>query len=263
MKPVVNKNKIRYLLMFLMLIMLVTACSQQKQIEITDFTHYSAYDNPEILEEQGCLDYDSVTFSDGSYAVKHWKSAPQNSLIRYVDQDGRLIATVSAASETYTQRLIYGYDGNGRLKYLLRFEYMLEPDFHDDTTESAYLLFRLAIDSIDFRHPDLKRHTLSEIIYGNDGVAREMTEQQSGKSIKAPDGYKLEVSVIPCENFWESDLSGGRFLLKADIVPIADTMGDYTVKRFEDFTLIAEEHYKDGVLQTSLQFEEESFSVSH
>lgn len=256
MKPVVDVKKILYLLILPMWVMLVTACCQKKQIEITDFKYYNAYDNPEILVEQGWIDYDSVTFSDGSYAVRQLKSAPQNSLIRYIDPDGRLIATVSSASETYAQRLIYGYDGNGRLKYLLRFEDMLEPDFQDDATESAYLLFRLAIDSIDFRYPDLKRHTLSEIIYGNDGIAREMTELPSGKSIKAPDNYKLEVSVVPCERFWESDLSGGCFLLKADIVPI-DPIGDYTVKCFEDFTLIAEEHYKDGVLQTSLQFKEE------
>lgn len=133
---------------------------------------------------------------------------------------------------------------------------MLEPDFHDETTDSAYLHFRLAIDSIDFRHPDLKRHTLSEIIYGNDGTTREMIELPGGKNIKAPDGYKLEVSVIPCEDFWDSDLSGGRFLLKADMMPIANAMGDYIIKRFEDFNLTVEEHYKVGVLQTSQQFKE-------
>ena len=132
---------------------------------------------------------------------------------------------------------------------------MLEPGFHNETTDSAYLHFRLAIDSIDFRHPDLKRHTLSEIIYGDDGTAREIIEQPSRKSIKAPDGYKLEVSVIPCEAFWDSDLSGGRFLLKADMMPIK-TIGDYTIKHFEDFNLTAEKHYKDGVLQTSKQFKE-------
>ena len=250
MKPIMSMKKTQYFWMLPMLLMLVIACGQRKHIEITGFEHYSAYDNPEILEEQGWIDYDSVTFSDGSYAVRQLKSAPQNSLIRYVDQDGRLIATVSAASETYAQRLIYGFDGNGRLKYLLRFEDMLEPDFHDETTDSAYLHFRLAIDSVDFQHPDLKRHTLSEIIYGNNGIALEMTELPSGKSIKAPDNYKLEVSVIPCKSFWESDLSGGRFLLKADIVPTTNAMGDYTIKRFEDFTLITEEHYKDGMLQT-------------
>lgn len=256
MKPIIGMRKAQKFQILSMLIMLVTACGQRKQIEIIDFEHYSAYEVPEILEEQGLLDYDSVTFSDGSYAVKQLKSAPQNSLIRYVGQDGRVIATVSAASETYAQRLIYGYDGNGRLKYLLRFEDMLEPDFHDETTDSAYLHFRLAIDSIDFRHPDLKRHTLSEIIYGNDGTTREMIELPSGKNIKAPDGYKLEVSVIPCEDFWDSDLSGGRFLLKADMMPIANAMGDYIIKRFEDFNLTVEEHYKDGVLQTGQQFKE-------
>lgn len=237
--------------------MSVTACSRRKHIEITLSEHYSAYDNPEIIEEAGCLGYDSVAFSDGSYAVGQLKFAPQNSLIRYVGRDGRVLATISAASETSAQRLVYGYDENGRLKYLLRFDDLSEPDFYDHTTDSAYLHFRLAIDSIDFRHPDLKRHILSEIIYGNDGLAREMTELPSGKSIKAPDNYRLDVRVVPCESFWESDLNGGRFLLKADMVPSAETSDAFTITRFEDFTPIAEEHYEDGVLQTSLQFEEE------
>ena len=239
-----------------MWIMLVTACGQKKRIEITDFKYYNAYDNPEILVEQGCIDYDSVTFSDGSYAVRQLKSAPLNSLTRYIDHTGRLIATVSSASETYAQCLVYGYDDEDRLRYLLRFDELREPEFRDETTDSAYLNFRLAIDSVDFDNPDTTRHTLTEIMYGNDGIAREMLELPSGKNIKVPDNYRLEVSVVPCERFWESDLSGGRFLLKADIVPI-EPIGNYTVKCFEDFILIAEEHYKDGALQTSLQFKEE------
>lgn len=191
-------KRTQYFRMLPMLLILVIACGQRKHIEITSFEHCNAFDNPEILEEQGWIDYDSVTFSDGSYAVRQLKSVPQNSLIRYVDRDGRLLASVSATSERYAQRLIYGYDSNGRLKYLLRFEEMSEPDFHNETTDSAYLHFRLAIDSIDFQHLDLKRHTLSEIIYGNGGIAHEMTELPSKKSIKVPDGYKLKVNVIPC-----------------------------------------------------------------
>ena len=44
--------------------------------------------------------------------------------------------------------------------------------------------------------------------------------------------------------------------MKADMMPIANAMGDYIIKRFEDFNLTVEEHYKDGVLQTSQQFKE-------
>lgn len=235
--------------------MIVVACGQRKKIEIVNFERYSAYDYPAILEKHGWIECDSVSFSDGSYAVRQLKSAPQNSLIRYVGRNGKLVATISAASETYDQRLIYGYDEIGRLKYLVRFNELLMPDFHDNTTDSAYLNFKLSIDSVDFQHPDLKRHTISEIIYGDDGVACEMTELPSGKSAKAPNGYMFEVSVEPCVSFWESDLAGGRFLLKANLVPIADTIGYYSIKRFEDFILVVEEHYKDGVLQTTLQFD--------
>lgn len=237
----------RILLVFmLLLLMLGTACRHRKAIEITNFTHHDIWNATETLKGTDCIEYDSVTFSDGSYAVRQMRYAPQNWLTRFVGKEEQLIATVSAASETYTQRLIYGYDDRGRLKYLLRFDAMREPDMDDETTDSAYLHFRLAIDSADFRQPDTNRHILSEIIYGDDGLVHEVTEKPSGKIIKAPQGYKLQVSVDPCVSFWASDLSGGYFLLKTDIVPVTKNQETYSIKRFVDFIPTTEEYYRHG-----------------
>ena len=196
--------------LFVVVFVLLSACKRDKPIEITGFAHYDFWDDPDIRKHKGCVDYDSVTFSDGSYAVKRLGYAPLNRLTRYVDKNGRLMATVSGASETFDQRLVYGYDGNGRLTCLLRFDEKLEQDFYDESTDSAYLHFRLAIDSIDFDRPDTTRHTLSRIFYDGDGHVREVHEIPSGRSIQAPDGYRLEVNVAPCVGFWSDDLDGGR-----------------------------------------------------
>ena len=221
----------------------VMSCSRQKNIRIINDVHYSIHDDMRIIEDMGCIDYDSITFSDGSYAVNKLKSSPQNRLIRYVDKDDKLLATISAASEAYPQSLVYKYDEKGRLKYLLRFDELDDQyncRFYYEDTDSACLHFRWAIDSIDFLNPDLERHIISEIIYGEDGYAHKITEKPTGKVIEAPDGYHLSVRVDPCENFWTSDLFGGVFLLKVDIMPSNDT-GNYFIKHFVDFIPTTEE----------------------
>lgn len=223
-----------------------SGCKNNRTLEITDFVHSDFRDDPDIQEHKGCFDYDSVTFSDGSYAVKRLSYAPQNRLKRYVDKNGRLTATISGASEAFDQILVYSYDGNGRLTHLLRFDEKLEPTFYDEDTDSAYLHFRLAIDSIDFDRPDTTRHTLSRLVYDDDGHAREVHEIPSGKVIQAPDGYRLEVNVDPCADFWDDDLDGGRYLFKVDIVPVSEDIGTYSVRRFVDFIPTTEEYYRDG-----------------
>lgn len=228
------------------LLLLTAACSQGTKLEITNKEHTDIHEDSNCQEKTGFIDYDSVTYSDGSYAVSGVKYAPQNWLVRYVSKDGKLLATISSASETCPQRLVYGYDDEGRLKYLLQFDVKRGPDTLDERRDSAYLHFRLAIDSIDFNEPDTSRHKLAEIKYGNEGYAYEVEDRASGKKITAPTGYKLNVSVEPCAAFWSSDLDGGFYYLKVDVVPVNKDNGNYTKKRFVDFVPMMEEYYHGG-----------------
>lgn len=228
------------------MIMLTAACSHGTKIEITNKEHTDIHEDSNCQEKTGFIDYDSVTYSDGSYAVSVLNYAPQNWLVRYVSKDGKLLATISSASETCPQRLVYGYDDEGRLKYLLQFDVKRGPDTLRERCDSAYLHFRLAIDSIDFSEPDTSRHKVAEIMYGNEGYAYEIADRASGKKITAPTGYKLNVSVDPCAAFWSSDLDGGFYYLKVDVVPLKKGKGNYFIKRFVDFIPTIEEYYHDG-----------------
>lgn len=228
------------------MIMLTAACSQRTKIEITNKEHTDIHEDSNCQEKTGFIDYDSVSYSDGSYAVSVLNYAPQNWLVRYVSKDGKLLATISSASETCPQRLVYGYDDKGRLKYLLQFDVKRGPDTLRERCDSAYLHFRLAIDSIDFSEPDTSRHKVAEIMYGNEGYAYEIADRASGKKITAPTGYKLNVSVDPCAAFWSSDLDGGFYYLKVDVVPLKKGKGNYFIKRFVDFIPTIEEYYHDG-----------------
>lgn len=228
------------------LLLLTAACSQGTKLEITNKAHTDIHEDSNCQEKTGFIEYDSVVYSDGSYAVSGVKYAPQNWLVRYVSKDGKLLATVSSASETCPQRLVYGYDDKGRLKYLLQFDVKREPSTLDERRDSAYLHFRLAIDSVDFSEPDTSRHKLAEIKYGNEGYAYEVEDRASGKKITAPTGYKLNVSVEPCAAFWSSDLDGGFYYLKVDVVPLKKGKGNYFIKRFVDFIPTIEEYYHNG-----------------
>lgn len=236
----------------LLLSLTVAACCHDKPLEISSSVRYSQLDDESLVAEKGCIEYDSIVFSDNSYAVMELRNAPQNMLTRYVDSGGRLMATVSAPSETYAQRLVYGYDDKGRLRYLLRFDELGEPQLWEDNTDSAYLGFRMAIDSVDFHNPDTTRHTLTEMVYGDGGWVSEIRETPTGKCLAAPEGYRIEVKVDQCVGFWSSDLDGGRYLLKADIVPISAGGGTYFIKRFVDFMPTTEMHYAGGRLFKSV-----------
>lgn len=226
-------------------LLLTVACSQKPNIEITHLEHTDTSQDSDCIEKTGYLSYDSVTFSDQSYAVSMLQQAPQNWLVKYMDKDGKLIGTVSAASETTSQHLVYGYDNEGRLKYLLYFDYKREPTNASERCDSAYQHFRLAIDSIDFGKPNTSRHQLAEIKYRRNGDAYEVGNYAEGKVIKAPEGYKLNVSVKPGASFWTSDINGGRFYLMVDVVPVKDD-GHYSIKRFVDLYPTIEEHYLHG-----------------
>ena len=179
----------------LLLSLTVAACCHDKPLEISSCVRYSQLDDEGLVAEKGCIEYDSIVFSDNSYAVMELRNAPQNMLTRYVDSGGRLMATVSAPSETYAQRLVYGYDDKGRLRYLLRFDELCEPQLWEENTDSAYLGFRMAIDSVDFHNPDTTRHTLTEMVYGDGGWVSEIRETPTGKCLAAPEGYRIEVKV--------------------------------------------------------------------
>ncbi len=248
-----NTNTCHIHLAFMMMLLFVTSCSRNKNIGIINSVHYSTLENSKALDKMGgCIEYDSVTFSDGSYAVMRMMFSPQNWLVRYVGKDGKLLATVSAASETQVQRLVYGYDEKGRLKYLLHFDVRKDTDIDGYDNDSVYLFFRQAIDSIDFHRPDLMRHIVSEVMYGDDGYAHEITERPTGKVIKAPVGYKLNINVDPCVRFWMSDLNGGYLVLITVIVPVSNGAKEFSIKRFVDFTLTIEEYYKNGRLRMTV-----------
>ena len=84
----------------------VTSCNNQEEIAIIYFKQQQSLpDNTNkedsLIKYCGLIEYDSVRFSDGSYAVHRLQYAPQNSLTEFFDNKGRTIATIARASECY------------------------------------------------------------------------------------------------------------------------------------------------------------------
>lgn len=233
---------------------LLVACnSSHEDLTLTYFSQSSPASNKSdsIDKYADCIAYDSVCFSDGSYAIHQTKNHPQNSLTEFFDRNGRTIATASRASECYGQTMIYNYDNKGNLINLIRFKNEIFDGLENDSTnyernEDGYLAFRKMIDGMDYEHPDTAKYEQTNIEYDNEGNAVKAYKACSDIGIKAPKGYKLTVCVRPCTRFWTSDLNGGYFVFHVMSEPQNRNMDNYATCRYADFLPTTESFYKNG-----------------
>ena len=248
--------RIRYTLFILGLILLwVTSCNRE-DISITYFkqlqsTSDNANKEDSLMMPCGFIGYDSVRFSDGSYAVHRLQYAPQNSLTEFFDNKGRTIATIARASECYAQTLVYDYDDEGRLVHLLQFKSEIFDGLDSDSAsfernKDGYLGFRQMIADMDYEHPDTAKYQETNIEYDKDGDAVKAYIVYGSDSIVAPSGYKLTVEVKPCLTFWQSDLHGGFYIFHVKLEPESKVMSNYKVCRYADFIPSVESDYRNG-----------------
>lgn len=189
---------------------MVTSCNKE-DISIAYFKQLQSISDNTNKEDSlmmpcGFIEYDSVRFSDGSYAVHRLQYAPQNSLTEFFDNKGRTIATVARASECYAQTLVYDYDDEGRLAHLLQYKSEIFEGLDSDSasyerTKEGYLGFRQMIANMDYEHPDTAKFQQTNIEYDKDGDALKAYIVYGNDSIVAPSGYKLTVAVKPCLSF--------------------------------------------------------------
>ena len=197
-----------------------------------------------LKHSQGWCEYDSVRFSDNSYAVYRLAFAPQNSLLEYYDNKGRTIATLSHASECAEQTLIYDYDEEGRLIHLATSR-TIGDDGLDDNWK-GYLEFRQLIADMDYAHPDTAKYEVINIKYDQQGDAVKAYVGYSGEKIVAPKGYKLTIEVKKCTDFWMSDIDGGRYVFHVMMEPKDKNVKKYRICRYVDFVPTMEAYYVDG-----------------
>ena len=219
----------RYTLLVLVAVLLLVVSCNREDISITYFKQLSSTSDNINKEDSlmipcGFIEYDSVRFSDGSYAVHRLQYAPQNSLTEFFDNKGRTIATIARASECYAQTLVYDYDDEGRLAHLLQFRSEIFEGLDSDSAsygrnKDGYLGFRQMIANMDCEHPDTAKYQQTNIEYDNDGDAVKAYTVGSRDSIVARNGYKLTMAVKPCLGFWQSDLHGGFYTFHVKMEP--------------------------------------------
>ncbi len=248
----------RYTLFILGLVLLLVASCNNEEISITYFKQQQSMpDNTNkedsLIKYCGLIEYDSVRFSDGSYAVHRLQYAPQNSLTEFFDNKGRTIATVARASECYAQTLVYNYDDEGRLAHLLKYKSEIFEGLDSDSasyerTREGYLGFRQMIANMDYEHPDTAKYQQTNIEYDKEGDAVKAYIVYGKDSIVAPNGYKLTISVKPCLSFWQSDLNGGFYIFHVKREPKRKDLFNYKVCRYADFMPSMESYYRDGYI---------------
>ena len=248
--------RVHYTLFILGLVLLSVASCNKEDISITYFKQLQSMpDNTNkedsLIKYCGLIEYDSVRFSDGSYAVHRLQYAPQNSLTEFFDNKGRTIATVARPSECYAQTLMYNYDDEGRLAHLVRYK---DEIFECIDTDSAsyerdkegYLGFRQMIADMDYEHPDTAKYQQTNIEYDKDGDVVKAYMIYGNDRIVAPSGYKLTIAVKPCLSFWQSDLDGGFYIFHVTMEPKRKDMLEYKVCRFADYMPSMESEYRNG-----------------
>ena len=246
----------RYTLFILSLVLLLIASCNKEDISITYFRQQqSTSDNTNkedsLMMPSGFIEYDSVRFSDGSYAVHRLQFGPQNSLTEFFDNKGRTIATVARASECYAQTLVYNYDDEGRLAHLVQYKSEIFEGLDSDSVSygrdrEGYLGFRQMIANMDYKHPDTTKYQQTNIEYDKNGDAIKAYRVYDSNSIVAPNGYKLTVAVKPCLNFWQSDLDGGFYIFHVTLAPKIKDLSNYKVCRFADYMPSMESEYRNG-----------------
>ncbi len=232
------------------------SCKPKKEISITYFKQLQSMsddtsEEDSLMGQRGVIAYDSVRFSDGSYAVHRLHYAPQNSLTAFFDHKGHPIATIARASECYAHTLVYAYDDKGRLTHLLQYKSEIFEGLESDSTsygrtKEGYLGFRQMIADLDYAHPDTAEYEQTNILYDNEGDAVKAYVVYGNDSIVAPKGYKLEVAVKPCVSFWHSDLTGGFYIFHVTMRPKRMNLTEYKVCRFVDYMPSMESDYQNS-----------------
>ena len=238
-------------------------------LDIVDSIGYNIHDHADRLQGTNLLEYDSLRVSDGSIAFYRLANAPLNSLTEYRDQNGRLMATISRASECDGQVMIRRYDDRGRLLHLVVGYETLDVD-DDEKNDywmgngavSPYLAFRQRMDELDYAHPDTARYVQYDLTFNDDGDVVKVTKALSSEVIEAPEGYKLDVSAEPCNSFWESDLDGGVYVFKVAVRPVKPDQPEYTIMRYADFVPAIEQNFRNGILERIVMYPEPSYPDS-
>lgn len=244
-----------------------TGCRKASQVDMVYYCHYDELEDS-ALRGTGLSEYDSIRFSDGSWAVYRLRYSPQNSLVAFFHADGRPMATWSQASECLPQYQVYGYDEKGRLAHLITLN---NGDIEDEETKykdwfapdsTIFLTFRNRINAIDYARPDTSAYRQMNIIYDDEGDVVEVCTVPGGERIVAPERYKLHVKVQPCWTFWGSDIRGGLFVVKCAMQPKDPEMKTYVKKHYFDGVLALEESYNEGRLVKAVMYPEPSWSDS-
>lgn len=231
-------------------------CSNSKeQLTIVEHVHYDYTDGNEVVKDflyqmGGMCEYDSIIFSDGSWAIYKCQSAPMNSLLEIFDKEGHLIATESHASECYPQYVVYNYDSKDRLSNLI----VAVGDDFPNISEDKILAFRQQITDIDYSRPDTAQYNQINIEYNAESDVTKVYKMWTNEEIVALPGYVLRISMEPCARFWESDISGGMYILKVLMLPENTESSDFYLSYYADFNPTFQQKYANGVWVKSILY---------
>lgn len=205
----------------------------QELFPIADSIQYTGKESPAYtddctLSEMAKSKVDTVVLNNGLHAIRIFEFGPMNECIIFKEKSGLPVAIVSHASETDAQILTFSYGSKGRISSVR--EYYLDILEWDMDLESllGFVSGNEAAYKYSFIHNDEGR--LTEISRKDN-----RPESKGRKIIKASDGNHLEGDFRPVEDYWASDLHGGRLDLYCRELPNDITIRNDTSHQWINF----------------------------
>lgn len=148
---------------------------------------------------------DSVILNNGIKGIRVTGYGPMNVFVLFSNQKGQPLIISSQASETEAQILTFTYDHQGRIAEVSESYSMdaggLEPDAY------ARIASADGNKAYDYRFKYDGRGNLTEVTRIDQ---RRHPDAEEAETVKANKGTHLEGDFRPVEDFWMSDLQGGR-----------------------------------------------------
>lgn len=180
---------------------------------------------------------DTVYLKNGIRAVQISGFGPQNECIILTDRKRRPIIAYSRASETDAQILVFSYAHGGRINIVKEsyLDILALPDTPESLLESInkidvafeYIFIYNEVESLT----EIRRKVLKPDCHVSGVVS---------KVIKASSGTHLEGDFRPVEDYWASDLRGGRLDMYCKEVSNTDTSKHHILSKWINFQPVSD-----------------------
>lgn len=197
--------------------------------------------------------HETYMTKDGYTIIETLGFSPMNTFMTILDPQDRTVVEAGQASEAmYFNFVRYFYDTDNTLTGLLSFPkvgiegeedksmQIFCNEFEEEEMElNPASLFKISLDTKENK-PYFSRFNFK---YNQMGQMVAVYDPETKQAMQALPGYHIQYEVTQSDNFWESDLDGGKMVVRFKVAPIEKKTDLYTTWTYCGYALQMEEQY--------------------